>query len=47
VADFSPCNSAFDVKKLESTDAMASNPRFKASGLTKVSQVTYLLTKKA
>ena len=38
---------AFDIKKLESTDAMSSNPRFKASGLTKVSQVTYLLVKKS
>ncbi len=38
---------AFDIKKLESCDAMASNPRFKAAGLTKVLQVTYLLTKKA
>ncbi len=40
-------DSAFTIKKLESTDVLASNPRIKASGVTKVSQVTYLLTKKA
>jgi thiopurine S-methyltransferase len=36
----------FTIQKLQTDDAMGTNPRFKATGLTKVLMVTYLLTKK-
>ncbi len=38
--------SAYDIKKLESTDVIGSNPGFQRAGLTKVMQTTWLLTKK-
>ncbi len=36
--------SRFAIQKLETADAMGTNPRFKATGLTKVVMVTYLLS---
>jgi thiopurine S-methyltransferase len=36
----------YDIKRLENKDALGSNPRFKAQGLTKVTELTFLLVKK-
>ena len=40
---YGPC---FRIRRLSVEDALSSNPRFRAQGLSKVSQLTFLLVKK-